>query len=58
MTAVEAIEELNNTEQDDPECAHSEADDILLGFLRSSGNGEVAKAWIAASERVGGFWYA
>ena len=58
MTAVEAIEELNNIEKGDTELAHGEADDILLALLRSQGNGEVAKAWIAACERVGGFWYA
>lgn len=57
MTPQEAIEQLNDLADHDPEVAHSEADSILIAALRSNGLSEVADAWDACCRRVG-FWYA
>jgi hypothetical protein len=56
MTAQQAIEKLNAL-GGDPEADHSQADDILLEFIKTNGGEEVEKAWQEACRRCG-FWYA
>jgi len=58
MTKEEAIEKLNAVEEGDNEFAHIEADRILVQFLTDNELKDVADAFRAAEDRVGGFWYA
>jgi hypothetical protein len=57
MAPEEAVKRLNALNEDDPESAHSNADDILLMVLDTNGLKEVADAYKAAQRKVG-FWYA
>lgn len=57
MTELRAIEELDTLDGFDPEEAHTDAESILLAFLRHAGYTRVADAFEAANDRVG-FWYA
>lgn len=58
MTKEEAIEQLKQTSDCDQEMAHSDADEIILQYLRENGAAEVADAWEESNNRCGGFWYA
>ena len=57
MTELEAIKKLNELSSGDPEVSHTQADDIVLEFLRSNGHHELVDAWEEAEARIG-FWYA
>lgn len=56
MTPEQAIEQLKNLSESDPEEAHQEADSILLEVLKSNGLEGVANAFADAKSRIG-FWY-
>ena len=56
MEMKEALEKMNNLTQDE-EIAHSEAEDILLQYLRDLGHGELSDAFEQAIDEIG-FWYA
>lgn len=57
MESKDVIAELNALSWEDPEAAHSRADELLLSLLKGLGHEGVAKAFMEARERVG-FWYA
>ena len=53
-----AIDGLNKmTVEYCPEMMHSEAEDLICGFLKEVGYGDAADAFESARDRVG-FWYA
>ena len=56
MTEEEAIKLLDALTGADQECAHIEADNILLAVLETAGYKDVADAYERAQERVR-FWY-
>ncbi len=58
MTKDEAVKLLNECPRDDQECAHGDADGVLLLFLNENGYKEIADAWEKVDEECGGFWYA
>lgn len=58
LSDKEVIELLDGFDEGvDEEVAHSEAEKMLMAFLRGNGFGKVAEAYEAARDRVG-FWYA
>ncbi len=57
MNSEEAIKLLDLLTDGDAEYSHSEADAILLEWIKSSGGEEVAAAYKEARSRCG-FWYA
>ena len=57
MDIKRAVEYLDLLEDGDPELAHSEAEELLLDYLRHNGAGELAKAFVNARYRIG-FFYA
>lgn len=56
MLRKEAVDKLDAIERGDNEAAHSQADQILLDFLRNHSFGDIAQAWENACKRAG-FWY-
>lgn len=58
MTKDEAVAKLQAIPKGDPEAAHGDADGVLLEFLRTNNNKEIADAWNDVATRNGGFWYA
>jgi hypothetical protein len=56
MTREEAVAALRALQRGNSEARHSEADDILIAFLRDAGYADVADAWCEAEERIE-FWY-
>lgn len=56
--AVKALKAISDADYYDTESAHDGADGILLKFLTDSGFKDIADAWEAVDEKVGGFWYA
>jgi len=54
IVELRAVAELDAIPDDDPEGAHSDADDVLLGFVPEA----VAAAYGRVLTRCGGFWYA
>lgn len=62
MDPIEAVRKLTDMVDDpeqgnDPEHAHIEADEIILGVLRHVGEGSVADAFERARTSIA-FWYA
>ena len=39
------------------ECAHIEADDALIEYLKATGSADVAEEFVALRDKLG-FWYA
>lgn len=56
-SAEDAVAALDAVDRVDPERAHSEADAILVEYLRMNAP-EVADAWEWCKDECGGFWYA
>jgi len=52
MNAKLAVALLDQLDMREPECAHGEADDILLDWARDNGGKEVAKAYDAVVNRA------
>lgn len=58
MSEDETVKELDSyPEGTDEEAAHSEAEGVILAYLRSIGEARVADAFERCRDRVG-FWYA
>ena len=58
MNKNEAIKELESMDsKGDQEILHARADEILLEYLKSTGDAEIAQSFQNAKERVR-FWYA
>lgn len=53
MTREEAVKTLTDMHADDPESAHSLADEVLCALLVSLGYGDVVEAWNKIEK-----WYA
>ena len=41
----------------DPERGHQKADDLIMTYLRASGQADVADAYAGVTKRAGGWWY-
>ncbi len=54
MTRVKALKKLQECVKDDPEAAHSQADEILCLFIENLGYTDVVDAWRAIKPK----WYA
>jgi hypothetical protein len=52
------VEKLDGIRGDDAECAHAEADDILLAALKLLDGQEIIDAYERLNKRCKGFWYA
>ena len=53
MTIEECVFALDALDDGDPECAHADADGILLDYLKSHRAGAIAEAYNRARDRVG-----
>lgn len=49
----ESVHYLNNLPVSDSEASHYNADMMLVAYLRSIGETQIAMAWERASERIG-----
>ena len=58
IDALDKLTRIDSPRGWDKERDHSEADQILLGWLDANGHKAIADAWRRADERCGGFWYA
>lgn len=56
-TKTKSIKALQTLDPRDPEVAHAEAEDVLLNYLRKTGDADLADAFVRARDSIG-FWYA